>query len=97
MNELVQILPIVLILIVFYLLVLRPARKRQRDFMDIQRGLEPGSRVMLSSGIHGELVTVGDDTVQLRIAPDVVIEVARQAVAKVVTPQAPLDEPVEED
>jgi preprotein translocase subunit YajC len=41
---------------------------------------------MLASGIYGELVAVKDDEVDLRIAPDVVVTVARQAVAKVVVP-----------
>lgn len=90
MKDLVGFLPLVLIVVVFYLLVLRPARARQRDFQSTQQALEVGGRVMLASGIFGELVSVDDDVVGLRVAPDTVITVKRQAVATVVTePTAP--------
>ena len=84
MSNWLEFLPLVLIVLAFWLLVLRPARNRQKDFMATQQALAPGSRVMLASGIYGELVTVGDETVELRIAPDVVVTTARQAVSKVV-------------
>ena len=81
-----SLIPLILVVFAFWLLVLRPARNRQREFVATQSALEPGSRVMLASGIFGELVTIGDDEVDLRVAPDVVVTVARQAVAKVVVP-----------
>ena len=90
-----SLIPLILVVIAFWLLVLRPARNRQREFAATQSALEPGSRVMLASGIFGELVTIGDDEVDLRVAPDVVVTVARQAVAKVVVPDEapPANEP----
>jgi preprotein translocase subunit YajC len=95
MSNWVQYLPLVLVVIAFWLLVLRPARNRQKEFVATQNALTPGSRVMLASGIFGELVAVRDDDVDLRVANDVVLTVARQAVAKVITPQnvSPSDEP----
>ena len=80
-------LPLVLIVIAFWFLVLRPARNRQREFMTTQNALAPSARVMLASGIFGELVAVRDEEVEIRVAPDVVLTVARQAVAKIITPQ----------
>ncbi len=88
-NDFVQFLPLVLLAILFWLLVLRPARKRQREFSGLQSQLEPGLRVMLASGIHGEIVTAGDDTIELRIAPQVVVTVARQAVGRIIEPAGP--------
>ena len=87
-----SLIPLVLVVIAFWLLVLRPARNRQKDFMATQQALNPGSRVMLASGIFGELVSVEDDEVKLRIAPDVVVDVARQAVAKVIEPEDASDD-----
>ena len=97
MSNWVQYLPLVLVVFAFWLLVLRPARNRQKEFMATQSALAPGSRVMLASGIFGELVAVSDDEVDLRVAPDVVLTVARQAVAKVVVPQdaPPASEPTD--
>jgi preprotein translocase subunit YajC len=80
-------LPLVLIVIAFWFLVLRPARNRQKEFMTTQNALAPSARVMLASGIFGELVAVRDDEVDIRVAPDVVLTVARQAVAKIIVPQ----------
>ena len=85
-NDFVQFLPLLLLVILFWLLVLRPARRRQREFSGLQSQLEPGLQVMLASGIHGELVSTDDDTVRLRIAPDVVVTVARQAVGRIIEP-----------
>jgi preprotein translocase subunit YajC len=92
-----NIIPLVLIVLAFWFLVLRPARNRQKDFMTTQEALAPGSQVMLASGIFGELVTVGDETVELRVAPDVVVTAARQAVSKIVpTGDTPaVDEPTD--
>jgi len=98
MSNWASYLPLVLIVIVFWLLVLRPARNRQKDFMKTQNALEPGARVMLASGIFGELVAVRDDEVDIRVASDVVLTAARQAVAKIIVPQVvpPLDESADE-
>ena len=82
----VQYLPLLLILAAFWLLVLRPARNRQKDFMATQSALAPGARVMLASGIFGELTAVRDDEVDIRVADNVVVTAARQAVAKIVVP-----------
>ena len=93
----VQYLPLLLILAAFWLLVLRPARNRQKEFMATQSALAPGARVMLASGIFGELVTVRDDEVDIRVADGVVVTAARQAVAKIVVPAEvpPADEPTD--
>ena len=95
MSNWASYLPLVLVVIAFWLLVLRPARNRQRDFMRTQNTLEPGARVMLASGIFGELVAVRDAEVDIRVASDVVLTVARQAVAKIIMPQEvpPADDP----
>lgn len=71
-----------LLLVVFYLLIMRPARNRQREVAALQASLEVGTVVMLASGVFGELEHVGQETVRLRIASSTVITVHRQAVGK---------------
>lgn len=92
MSDAYSFIPLVLLLVIFYLLVMRPARARQKDYQATQAALEPGRRVMLASGIYGELVSLGDTEAELRVAPSTVITVNRQAVAKVVDP-SPTAEP----
>ncbi len=93
----IDIIILLAIVAVFFLLVLRPARQRQKQFQQVQNTLEPGKRVMLTSGIHGTLVDVDDQTVDLEVAPGTIITVARPAVAQVFTPlEADEDEDLDE-
>ena len=83
-NSLATFLPLVLIVLVFWFLVIRPTRKRQQQVSSVQSSLGPGSQVMLSSGIFGTVVAVADESVRVEIAPGTTIKVARQAVVRVV-------------
>lgn len=95
MENLGVLLPLILIVLAFFFLVLRPARARQQEFLKVQSELAPGARVMIASGIFGEIVSVGDETIELRVAANTVLTVKRQAVAQVIpaatpeTPEAP--------
>lgn len=84
MSDWIQYVPLLALLILFWFLVLRPARARQRSFTDLQGSLAVGQQVMLTSGLYGEVVELADDTVRLRIAPDTIVTVARPAVARVI-------------
>lgn len=83
-ENLAGIFPLLLIVLAFWFLVIRPARKRQHEMSRIQNSVEVGSQVMLGSGIFGSVVAVADDTLQLEVAPGTVLKVARQAVVRVV-------------
>ncbi len=76
--------PLLLIVLAFWLLVIRPAKRRQQDMTRTQNSVTIGSDVMLGSGIYGTVVGVGDDTVQLAIAPGTEIKVAKQAIVRVI-------------
>ena len=89
-DPVVSIIPLALLVLIFYFLVLRPARKRQRDFVQTQESLREGQRVMLASGIYGHLRSLRDTEADVEIAPGTVITVNRHAVAKV--EDAALDE-----
>ena len=88
-EDLYALLPFVLLALVFWFLVFRPARKRQRETMQTQASLEVGKRVMLTSGIFGDVVAVDDDAVQIEIAPGTVISAHRQAIGRVVSTEEP--------
>lgn len=83
-SALGTLLPLVLIVLAFWFLVIRPARRRQQEMSRIQNSVSVGSEVMLGSGIFGTVVAVGDETLTLSIAPGTEIRVAKQAVARVV-------------
>ena len=77
---LVQMLPFALMLGIFYFLVLRPMNQKQKAVRDFQAALKVGDRVIMTSGIHGQITKLSDKTVKVQIADRVVIEVARAAV-----------------
>jgi preprotein translocase subunit YajC len=92
-QEFVSLLPIVGIALLFWLLIIRPASKRQKALSRMQGALEIGDDVMLSAGIYGTLATLEDDSVHVVVADGVTIKVARGAIANVVqsetAPEAP--------
>ena len=77
---LVQMMPFALMLGIFYFLVLRPMRKRQKAVQDFQSALKVGDRIVMTSGIYGQITKLSDKSVKVQIAERVVIEVARAAV-----------------
>jgi preprotein translocase subunit YajC len=82
-DQLGALLPLLLLVAVFWLLVMRPARNRQRQAAALQSELSLGSQVMLTSGVFGTVTWLGDETVRVEIAPETVIRVHRQAVGRV--------------
>jgi preprotein translocase subunit YajC len=82
-KDLAGFLPFVLIALVFWLLIIRPQRRRQQALAKTQTTLGPGTEVMLGSGIYGTVVSVGDDTVDLEVSPGTTLKVAKQAVVRV--------------
>lgn len=86
MSELAQLLPLVAIALLFWLLLIRPASKRQREVRRMQGSLVVGDQVMLTSGIYGVLRSLDDDRVQVELAPGVVVEAARGAVGQRLAP-----------
>jgi len=76
----VEFLPLIGIALLFWVLLIRPQAKRQRELREMQQSLSVGDEVVLTSGIHGVLREVGDGDVRVEIAEGVVIRVARGAV-----------------
>ena len=79
------VLPIVLMIAIFYFLVFMPMRRQQRNQKEMLKALQNGQTVLTSGGIIGTIVTVNDDTLILRIKPDNLrLQVARSSVTSVV-------------
>jgi preprotein translocase subunit YajC len=79
-NPLVNLLPFVAILAIFYFLIMLPAKKRQRKIQDFQSSLKVGDQVVTTSGIHGEITRLDERVVQLQIADKVRVRIARAAI-----------------
>ena len=77
-----QLLVIVVAMIVFWAIVMRPARTQQRRVQELQSQLEVGQEVVLSAGIFGTIRSLSEGRVELEVAPGTVITVARQVVVR---------------
>ncbi len=82
-EQLAGLLPLILILVVFYLLIIRPARKRQRELVSVQQQLSPGVRIMTTSGLYATVRQVTDAQVVLETSPGVHSTWARTAIARI--------------
>ena len=87
MNDTIRaLLPLLLLVLAFVVLVGLPMRARSRlaqQTRATQETLAVGAYVMTTSGLFGRVVEVADDTVELEVAPDVVVRWARAAIAEI--------------
>ncbi len=79
-STLVQYLPIVVIIIAFYFILIRPQQKRQKERNAMLKAIEVGDKVVTIGGIHGNVVEMDDQTITLRVADNTRIKFERSAV-----------------
>ena len=86
MQQYTTLILIALMVVAFYFLIMRPQKKRQQAIQKTMNELQPGTRVMLGSGLFGTLVSVGTKQVVLEVSPGVEMTVLKQAIARTVAP-----------
>lgn len=80
-GGLIQLMPILLIILVFYFLIIRPQQKRQRQLQETIANLKIGDRVVTTGGVIGVITTVRDTSFLIRSADKSILEIARTSVA----------------
>ena len=91
-----EFLPLIGIVLLFWLFIIRPQSRRQKELRSMQSSLSVGDEVMLTSGIFGSVEEVADDYVVVEIAEGVAIKVAQGAVGSKIRQDDPADEPTDE-
>ena len=79
-SPLLQVVPFILILGIFYFIILLPMRRRQKKVDEFLGALKVGDKVVTSGGIYGSVTRIGGDSLQLQIADKVRVEISRNAV-----------------
>ncbi|HEY2963420.1 MAG TPA: preprotein translocase subunit YajC [Pyrinomonadaceae bacterium] len=74
-------MPILLIILVFYFLILRPQQKRHRQLQETIANLKIGDRIITTGGVIGVITTVRDTSFLIRSADKSILEIARSAIA----------------
>ncbi|MEV0588963.1 preprotein translocase subunit YajC [Nonomuraea sp. NPDC050310] len=93
-SGLSTILMLVLMVVAFWFLLIRPQKKRQQEAVKMQNSLTPGTRVMTTTGLFGTIVAIDHEDVIIEVAPGVETRWVKAAIGRVVTPG---DEPVVTD
>jgi preprotein translocase subunit YajC len=70
---------------IWYFLVIRPQQQQRRKTQEMLANLKSGDRVVTSGGIHGTIISFRNGVVQLQIASQVKVDVARSAITGIVT------------
>jgi preprotein translocase subunit YajC len=85
LGALGQLLPIFLIIAVFYVLLIRPQQKRQRQLQETIASLKINDRVITTGGIIGVITMVREkeQTFLIRSADKTILEIARSAIADI--------------
>jgi preprotein translocase subunit YajC len=80
-----QLIPLLMILPIFYFFMIRPQMKRQKEQQAYADGLEKGKEVVTSSGIIGKINKIEGNIVTLQIANNVFIRVTKGSISKEMT------------
>jgi len=79
-SSLIQIVPFVLILGIFYFIILLPTRRKQQKVQEFLESLKENDKVVTTSGIYGQIAKINGDRISLQVADKVRIEVSRAAI-----------------
>jgi preprotein translocase subunit YajC len=89
-----QLVPIILIFVVFYLFLIRPQSQQRKQHQQMLANVKSGDVIVTSGGIHGTIANIKEKTLVVRIADGVKIELDKASVARV-TKKASGDEATE--
>lgn len=85
-NPIVQLLPLALIFVIFYFLLIRPQKQKEKEHQKMLEGINKNDEVVTSGGIHGTVVNVKEKTLTLRIDENVKMEIEKNSVAYIKKP-----------
>lgn len=83
-----MLLPLLLIPVLYFVMI-RPQQKRQKQWQQMLSSIKPGDRVTTAGGIRGTIISIKDDVLIIRVAPDnLKMEIVKNAIASVTTQES---------
>jgi preprotein translocase subunit YajC len=83
-QQLVQLVPLILVFVVFYFLLIRPQQAQQKRYREMLGRLKKGDRVLTRGGLYGVIVEIKDNQLMLELAQNIRVRAERAAVQSVV-------------
>lgn len=88
-SSLPMLLPLLLIPVLYFVMI-RPQQKRQKQWAEMLGSIKTGDRVTTAGGIRGTILSIKDDVIIIRVAPDnLKLEIAKNSIASVTTQEGP--------
>ncbi len=78
-SLLISLFPFLIVFVIIYFLMIRPQQKKQQDHQEMLNALKVGDNV-LANGMYGEVTRIKDDVIHVKVAENVRIRFARQAI-----------------
>lgn len=99
MGVVMQLMPLVLIFVVFYFLLIRPQQKKMKEHREMLTQLKRNDRVVTAGGIIATVTKVkeGSDEIEAEIAPNVRVMLVRGTISSVIRPEAANDSAAKKD
>ena len=79
-SPLLNLIPIALVIAIFYFVILLPVRRQKKKVQEFLDALKVGDKVVTTGGIFGSIAKIGEQSVQLQIAPNVRVDISRNAI-----------------
>lgn len=80
-NPIVTMFPLILIFLIFYFMIIKPQKSRQREHENMLKNLKRNDSVVTTGGIHGTIVDIKDKTVVLKVDENTKLLVEKSAIA----------------
>ncbi len=81
-NPLISLLPLILIILVFYLFMIRPQVKKQKELKNFRASLQKGDKVVTTGGIYGKIVQLAERYIEIEVGEGVKLRIDKNAVLK---------------
>jgi len=79
-----SLLPLIFLVVIFWLLIIRPQMKRSKQHRELVSNLAVGDEVVSAGGLLGKITEVGESFIQVQLADGVVVKMQKSSVAQVV-------------
>jgi len=87
-NPIVNLFPLIIIFVIFYFLIIRPQKTKEKEHQKMLSSLNKNDEVVTTGGIHSTVINVKEKTVILRIDENVKVEIDKNCIAYVKNPKS---------
>lgn len=77
-----SLIPLLLIMVVFYFFLIRPQMKRQKDLKNFRESLKKGDRIITAGGLYGKINNISDNVITIDVGNNVLLKVDKSAVMR---------------